>query len=237
MLEQMMEHAAAAYPQEACGLVVATRNGTRARLIRAKNIAADPIRTFDLDPDAWLEVGDTEEVIGVYHSHPDSTSEPSMADRTSCEASGLPWHIVGYPLGSYSRIEPVGFRAPYKGRPYVHAIHDCYGIMRDWYSWEWGLHLPDFKREDLWWEKGQNLYLDNFEACGFVQLIDKDPQQGDMFLIQANGKVPNHAAIWLSDGTILHHVRDRLSGYDPWGGFWLKHSTHHLRHNSKIGSN
>jgi len=229
-----MAHAAETHPHEACGLVVSA--GRKHRLLRGLNISEEPRTTFALDPAVWLEVGDNEAVIGVYHSHCDVPATPSMADRSSCEASGLPWHIVSYPSGGYQRIEPNGFRAPYLKRPYVHAIHDCYAIVRDWYNWEWNLGLPDFERDFQWWEKGQNLYIENFEKCGFVQLVDVPPKAGDAFLIQMHSSVPNHAAIYLGDGTILHHVQGRLSTKDPWGGMWEKHAVCHLRHNSRLGN-
>lgn len=232
-LQDMLAHAEASYPNEACGLVVAA--GKKHRLIRARNLSEEPRTSFIIDTDAFLEVGDGEDVIGVYHSHSDTSPEPSLADRTHCEASGLPWHIVSWPSAGYAFLEPSGFRAPYLERPYVYGIHDCYSIGRDWYMWEWGLDLPNFAREPEWWNKGQNLFLENFEACGFVQLIDQDAQVGDAFLIQVRSNVPNHMAIYLGEGMILHHCQGRLSTKDPWGGYWAKHCTHHLRHNSKIG--
>src|SRR6185369_845950 len=142
-----------------------------------------------------LEVEDGERVVGVYHSHPDGLAEPSMADRTSCEATGVPWYIVSYPAGGYQCVQPCGYEAPYLDRVYVHGVHDCYSIIRDWYRREWKFELPDYERRDEWWLKGQNLYVENFEAAGFVHVPDAAPQRGDVFLIQLRSAVPNHAAI------------------------------------------
>lgn len=233
LIDDMMAHASESYPDEACGLVVA--HGKHCRVLRAKNIAHDPRVHFDLDPDAWLEVGDHEAVIGVYHSHPSGIAQPSLADRSSCEASGLPWHIVGYETGDYVRIEPTGFEAPLLQRPYVYGVHDCWSLVRDWCRQELGLSLKDFHREPLWWEKGQNLFLENAQACGFVAVDGQDFQKGDVVLIQVQSPVPNHIAVWLGDGTIMHHVQGRLSSRDPWAGFWVRHMTHHFRHKSRIG--
>lgn len=233
LLAAMLAHAREDQPNEACGLVVA--RGEKFRLVRAKNISDSPRTTFDLDPEAWLEVNDDEEVIGVYHSHPQSSAEPSLADLTSCETSGLPWHIVDLE-GGYRRIDPSGFVAPLLQRPYVHGVHDCYSCVRDWYNTEWDLGLPDFDRDNEWWNKGQNLYLDNFEKCGFVQLRDAEVRHGDAFLIQVRSKVPNHAAVYIGNEMIIHHPFGRLSTKDYWGGYWRDHATHHLRHNSRMGS-
>lgn len=231
--EEILAIAEARKPLECCGLVVA--RGHHVRLVEGRNLAHNPREDFALDPAAWLEVDDHEKVIGIFHSHPNGPAEPSLADRTSCEASGLPWHIVGLPRCDYVRIEPQGFRAPYLERPYVHHVHDCYALVRDWYNWEWGLGLPDYPREPDWWKKGQNLYLDHFAECGFVDISTRDEVQiGDAFLINVQSPVPNHAAIYVGDGYILHHVEGRLSSKDPFGGYWAKHRFATLRHSSKM---
>lgn len=232
LVAAMLAHAHDEQPKEACGLVVARRN--KYRTIRAANLAADPINTFDLDPDAWLQVGEGEEVIGIYHSHPSGSAEPSLCDLSSCEASGLPWHIVGCVSGDYRRIEPSGFRAPYLGRPYVYGVHDCWAVVRDWYRWEWNLDIPDFHREPDFWRRGENLFVDGMEAAGMVDVGDCDVEVGDAFLIQVGSPVPNHIALYIGDGLILHHCQGRLSSREPWGGYWAKHASHHLRHISKM---
>lgn len=231
-IDEMRAHAAADAPNEACGLVV--QSGKKPRLVRARNVAAHPRTTFDLDPDAWFDVAEHEAVIGIYHSHPSTSADPSLADRSACELSGLPWHIVDL-VGGYQRIEPSGFRAPYLKRPYVHGVHDCYAIIRDWFEWDQKISLPNYPRTHEWWLRGGNLYLDNFADAGFVE-VDDEPREGDVFLIQIQSPVPNHACVYLGNGTILHHVENRLSSCDVWGGMWSRHATHHLRHNRKMGS-
>lgn len=227
----MMDHAIQAKPQEACGLVVG--KGSKQRLVRAKNLSHEPTKSFDLDPEAWLEVEDDETVIGIYHSHPQGNAQPSMTDRVGCEASGVPWHIVTLE-GHYTCMQPNGFVAPYLQRPYVHGVHDCYSIIRDWYKREWQLDLPNFERAYEWWDKGENLYVKHFASCDFKVIQSQEPQIGDAFFIQIASPVPNHAAIYIGDGMILHHVQGRLSTKDPYGGAWVKHTTHHLRHVSRM---
>ncbi|WP_151202361.1 NlpC/P60 family protein, partial [Salmonella enterica] len=56
-----------------------------------------------------------------------------------------------------------------------------------------------------------------------------EPQRGDVFFIQY-GKMPDHCAVYIGDGMILHHQIDRLSCRAYYGGMYQKHTTHHLRH-------
>jgi cell wall-associated NlpC family hydrolase len=73
-----------------------------------------------------------------------------------------------------------------------------------------------------------NLYLDNAEAWGFYRVFDL--KVGDVILIQVHANVPNHAAIYIGNEKIMHHVAGRLSKTDPYGGYWLKHSHSIYRH-------
>ena len=218
---------------EVCGLIVV--NADACHLIRAKNLYTKPREGFELDSDAWLEVGEGDEVVGIYHSHPFTNAEPSMHDLVMCEASNLPWHIVNPETQEHRITNPSGYLAPYTKRPYVHGVLDCYAVVRDWYTREWGLNMPDYPRQDGWWDKGASLYLDHFAECGFVQMSEGTPLQvGDAFLIQHGARVPNHAAVYTGDGQILHHVYGRLSDYGMYGGTWSLRTTHHLRHESRI---
>lgn len=232
---QMTQHAREEAPREACGLVVDGPEGVR--LVRAKNLARDPFRDFDLDPDAWLELTDDESVIAFYHSHPVGPSEHSDGDIAASENSGLPCYLVNLPTAEVKVYEPCGYEAPYTGRVYVHGSRDCFSLVRDWFRLEMGIHIDDFDRRDGWWSTGQNLYLDNFASQGFVEVSPESPVlRGDVFLIQVGARVPNHAAIALGDGTILHHVYGRLSTRDPFGGYWARHTFCRVRHVSKMGT-
>jgi proteasome lid subunit RPN8/RPN11 len=231
LVDEMVQHAIDDQPNEACGFIVTF--GRRTRLVRARNVAEEPRVTFLIDPEAWLSLSDEEQVVGIYHSHPVTSPEPSMSDRVGCEASEVPWHIVT-PAGGYHYFEPSGYQAPYKGRPYVYGHLDCFTLVRDYYQREFGIELHELDRPNEWWKHGKNLYVEHHQAYGFRSLVDAKPEVGDIFLIQVFSEVPNHAAIYVGDQKILHHVQGRLSSVDVWGGMWSRNMTHHLRHESRM---
>ncbi|SCZ75237.1 NlpC/P60 family protein [Pseudomonas sp. NFPP18] len=120
-------------------------------------------------------------------------------------------------------------------------MHDCLSIVLDFYCREMGIDLGQCEREDGWWEKGRNLYLENLPAAGFVQV--SAPQHGDMVLMQTRSKVPNQAGVYLADGvlktepehfpapgTILHHLYSRDSKRDIYGGYWREVTVSYWRH-------
>jgi proteasome lid subunit RPN8/RPN11 len=223
-------------PQERCGAVIET-DGVQS-LIEYANVHPEPREFFRIGAVEWGKAFLNHNVVAVWHTHPSTSAEPTQADLVYLERTRLPWHIVSGWDGSHSYTEPTGYVAPYEGRDFHHGILDCYALCRDWYSREMGIELPDVDREYLWWNKGANLYIDQFKDHGFVEVAPevnvKNLRRGDGLLMQVASRVPNHGAIYLGDGKILHHVQDKLSEITNYGGDWLKRTTNHLRHKSQL---
>lgn len=85
---EIEQHGRDAYPQECCGFLIGEPGRPRAakRALRLVNQSGARARhRFEIDPLDWLRVerglSGGEQVIGVYHSHPDRPSRPSELDR------------------------------------------------------------------------------------------------------------------------------------------------------------
>lgn len=221
-------HAAEAHPRECCGLVAVIKG--RERYIPCTN-AAQGTEHFVLPAEEYAAAEEKGEILAIAHSHPNAPAQPSQADKVACEASGLPWHIVRVDLvdgapqaGEMVTIEPCGYKAPLVGREFSHGVLDCYQLIVDWYARERGISLKQFNRPDGWWDDGKSdLYTEGFPQAGFRRLKEDEPVEvGDVILMQIRSKnmVPNHAAIYLGDGLMLHHLYGRLSSRDVYGGMW-----------------
>ena len=228
---EILAHAKAEDPRECCGLIVVVKG--RRRYFPCRNIAATPSEHFVLDPADYASAEDAGEIVAIVHSHPTTQPTPSPADRLSCNATGLPWVIVNPKIEQWGGCEPSDYELPYVGREFVFGVVDCYSLVRDWYAREWNLHLTNFERRDLFWERGENLYLDNYKGQGFRQIPFAELQHGDSVLMQLGANLPNHAAIYLGDQQILHHVQGRLSSRDVFGGYYVKNTAMVLRHESR----
>jgi proteasome lid subunit RPN8/RPN11 len=237
----ILDHALRDMPREACGLVLSVGNG-KEKYFPCRNMA-DGTEHFILNPRDYLAAREAGLIVAVVHSHPYRLATPSDADKAACERSGLPWHVVSVPNGIFAYIEPSGYLAPYRGRSWCYGTFDCYSLVRDWYDRELHIALPDFDREGQWWEQGKNLYVERFEGLGFYRIdLDgdwhKDARRGDLLMIQHGALVPNHLAIYLGAGKILHHVANRCSeeiSVENWRGYWIKNTTHVLRHRGANG--
>lgn len=224
---QIIAHAEQENPRESCGLVCIINGKQKYFPCRNLGVGTD---NFVLDPEDYDKADTAGEIVAVIHSHPNMSAKPSQADLVACEASGLPWFIVGYPSLVWEYLEPKGYIAPLVGREWTHGILDCYSIIRDWYKQERNIELPEFDRHDEWWKAGQNLYLDNILKVGFNPIEQKDLQEGDVILMTIGSSVPNHGALYLGNGVILHHIQNRLSTREVFGGYWLKNTTGYYRY-------
>jgi [CysO sulfur-carrier protein]-S-L-cysteine hydrolase len=108
---ELLEHARAEAPNEACGLV-AFRDGVAERYLPGENTAASPYR-FQLKPgdpmDFFLEDDGFE--LAVFHSHPETEPRPSRTDLQNIGLwSGRPYLIVSAATGELRgwRIENGG---------------------------------------------------------------------------------------------------------------------------------
>lgn len=97
-LAAILDHAAAASPDEACGIVVGHGDRVTAA-VPAANVAARPAAAFEIDPATLLRVhrecragGDA--VLGWYHSHPNGDGEPSAVDARGAVEDGKWWLIA-----------------------------------------------------------------------------------------------------------------------------------------------
>ena len=98
---ELVAHAEAEAPNEACGLIV-LRGGIAERYIRGRNTLASPYR-FQLeleDPEGWF-LEDEGYELAVFHSHPETAPRPS---RTDIENVGL-WTGKPYLIYSLARDE------------------------------------------------------------------------------------------------------------------------------------
>lgn len=216
-------HAANTYPYECCGVLLLV--GKLEQYLPCINTHPNHKEAFRIDPLRYSELDEKGTIIGICHSHPDASSQPSNHDLAMCEASKLPWHILSWPEGDLRTITPSGEIPPLLNRPFVHGVWDCYAQVKDWFLLERGLVLPEFERDDGWWEGDAELYLDNYQHAGFASIDANEPLQiGDVILMQIQAPRVNHAAVYIGNDQIQHHLYGRLSRRDIYGGYWRRNT-------------
>ncbi len=161
----------------------------------------------------------------VVFSRPRMVAYPNEREMVAQLASDAPW--------IYLRTDGVDCEDPviwgkgsplwaYIGRPFRHGVMDCYSLIRDYYKLEYKLFLDEYPRDWFWWDSKsdylsamrppvKDLYGENFSKQGFTPIANTtDLKQGDSVLMKLNSDSINHAAIYIGDGKILHHVSSMM---------------------------
>ena len=114
-VDQIIAAAARAMPREACGLLL----GDRKRIStcsEAANVAANPYRHFEIEPEALFaalhaERAGGDKLLGYWHSHPYGDPSPSETDLAMAPRDGRLWLIVAGERVRLWRAPGNGWRA------------------------------------------------------------------------------------------------------------------------------
>jgi cell wall-associated NlpC family hydrolase len=226
--EAAYAHAMAVFPQEAAGFVEGDA------FVPLDNVSKTP------EADVYLSDADLLRVAGAqlfFHSHPDAIGCPSEQDMIYQQQLGIPFVVMALPLYDLFCFGDGLVRAPLIGRGFRHGVHDCYSLIRDWYTERGITKLWDQPRGWEWWSKKQNLYVENFAAAGFDQIAQSEATRtGDVVLFSFNYGVPMHGGLVIDKDLILHHASGirpvdptRLSTMVPRLRM-IRHATMALRH-------
>ena len=108
--EQIRREAAAAYPDECCGIVYGTERGGERIVSRLEPVAnafdeRERYHRFSISPEQLMgaerSAGERGElVLGFYHSHPDHPARPSEYDRQHA------WPFYSYVIVAVARRQP-----------------------------------------------------------------------------------------------------------------------------------
>jgi len=110
--ERLAAWAVAAYPHEACGLMLGRRDGGTVEVVavrRADNVNVERARDrYEIAPADYLAAEQEAaragvEVVGVWHTHPDHPAQPSPTDRELAWA-GWSYVIAAVTAGGVSAL-------------------------------------------------------------------------------------------------------------------------------------
>jgi len=206
------KHALDCLPAEACGLLAIIKG--KKTYWPCKNLGDSSFEFFIIDPDDWAECEDTGEIIGVIHSHPIGSAEPSDTDKAACEHLGFPYYIYSFEQKNWSQLEPSGWKAPSLiGRQFIWGKYDCWSAVTDW--------LKENKNIDIqYWPRPKKIkdFINNPEfefALPKLNFIKQDThddiQVGDVLLFESMTGNLDHVAVYIGDMMILNHSIKGLS--------------------------
>ena len=105
LLPKIYKHLEAEYPREACGLIAL--NDTKVEWIPITNTAENS-DNFEMDPKEYIQALLENKIIGVLHSHINTSAEPSNFDRQQCNGLNLDYYIINLPNKELYYLKPKG---------------------------------------------------------------------------------------------------------------------------------
>ena len=103
LMSDLLHHAEQCYPRECCGLII-EKTINKPEYFPCNNISTEE-EDFILDPKDYAKCTG-HNILGVFHSHPDVSAQPSGADIQACNKGNIPWVILSYPGKEILTIYP-----------------------------------------------------------------------------------------------------------------------------------
>jgi len=223
ILSDMFEHFGRCSPREGCG-ILGVKKG-KLKWLPCDNVAQDE-DDFSIDPDQYIDIHHTHDIIGIVHSHINASCEPSKTDIKYCNASNIPYYIFSYPDMECYKLEPQVSDTPLMGRDYEWGVTDCLEAVRDYYRKELYIDLKKrgaYKQE--WWKSGINYMTEeHIKEWGFTPVDNLE--KNDLLIFAIKGDTSNHCGVYLNNDLFYHHMENRISCrenlYPMWKKFFRK---------------
>lgn len=120
------------------------------------------------------------------------------------------------------------------GKPFTGiGRDDCFATVRAFYSHNFGIEIANYARPSDWKANDLDLLRSCYVNEGFNMITDwkvQDLRPADLLAVMLGEANPNHLAIYLGEGEMLHHLYGKFSRVDPMGGYWRNHTSFILRH-------
>ena len=203
------------FPEEACGLIIGDK------YYACTNAHEKPREQFKITGKERLSLQLAHGTVeAVLHSHPYGPADgqrcyrekynpawPSVVDQQQFIDDTCDWGIVATDGDGISDFVWLSQQPKsLDSRAFEWFTSDCYAVVRDWYSLNTNMRLPNFVRPWEFWKNGINTIEDGIATLSHAERIaTAKAQVGDMVCFAVAGsKVVNHLAVIVGDNKMLH---------------------------------
>ena len=153
------QHAETEHPDESCGLVAIIKG--EQKYWPCKNLSKQNFDYFILDPEDYADCEDQGEIVGLVHSHPQGSANPSDTDKAGCEFSGLEWHIYSLQMKNWHSFKPTGWKPDNLiGRQWAWGSQDCWSLICDYYKEKLNINIKKWPRPKTIKDFAENPYFE-----------------------------------------------------------------------------
>lgn len=179
----------------------------------------------------------------IVHSHL-KDSAASDVDIMVCNKLGVPFVIYSLLNDDFNVIYPQTGELPYVGRPYICGLIDCLELVRDYYSRELNILIPEYDGKFRFFHRQKRIlldpnlnsrnnrvFIDFFERSGFAEIPLSSIRKNDLVIVNSDLILaPHGCGVYLGNNKILEHQYNQKSSINL-----VDLSNHHiisvLRHN------
>lgn len=219
-IEEIREHFKNEYPREGCGILTVVKG--RQKWIPCTNIAEEN-NHFIIDTKEYLKIARTSDIVGIVHSHPDESSEPSELDINNCNALGKKYYIFSYPEMDLTVVEPEINTTDLYGREYEFGVKDCFEALRDYLKTQ-NIDIPPRAMfvED-YWDKEIDYFNDKtISEWNHSPVSLNEIKENDVLIFRVFSNINNHCGVYLGNDIFYHHAENRLSCRENLYPQWKK---------------
>lgn len=230
--KEIVEHSVSRPEEEVCGIVYLDKLLVT-QVSREVNESSDRANSFKISPSRIIE---TENILGIYHTHPKGGAEPSELDIRNSEEMCLPFLIYSNENKNFYLYYPKSYEpTPLTGRPYIKGFYECVCTIKDYLATE--ANLPDDYTEYNYWppENGAeaNKYLLKILMKRFNRIKDINVKKHDIIIFDA-GEPVFHVGMYVGNGQFVHQRAFHLSSKDELTKSWQERIKYIFRHDSFV---
>jgi proteasome lid subunit RPN8/RPN11 len=207
--------------EEVCGFIAF--NGNDVEVIRVENTAADKKDFFDINWVDYVDISSKNRILGIFHSHVNTSSEFSNDDVSLADEILIPIYVYSLVDEKMNCYIPRGIELQsFEGREFIWGFNDCYSLVRDFYKTK-GVLLEDFERDETPLKQNYQIFVKLAEQIGFRKIDLSEVKEGDLIVVNTGKR--KHLLIYKKNGMILHQPSNGISRTEEIGDYSTKIET------------
>ena len=230
--KEIVKHAESNPNEEVCGTVSLDKL-LIAQVNKEINESVDKSNSFQISPNKIIN---TDNILGVYHSHPSGTAEPSDSDKSNSEEMCLPYLIYSNEFKNFYLYYPQSYKpTSIYGRPYITGFYECVCTIKDYLLTEAGVD-EDYTEYNYWPSSDPieaNKYLIGILTKRFKRIKDNSIKKHDILILNA-GEKTFHVGMYTGSNEFVHQRAFHLSSKDQFTNSWQRRVKYVFRHDSFV---
>ena len=253
--DEIKSHSLEETPKECCGLIVYDDDKGKVKAIRCTNQSENKEKHFEISAHDYLRASLSGKILGMYHSHPETTKSFSEHDKYQSDGHKIDSVLYIVDSDEFDIYKPIESNSSFWTKEFKMKHNDCLTVIYDFYKEELGIELDGFdtgpkdienvveNRDENWvdvpsqridYKKVEEMFQ-KYKSISCVTGIETDGfdpnvlKKYDMLLLDLHGQI-YHMAVYLGGESILHHPPKGYPRVESIKRSWKKRVNIALRH-------